>query len=119
MGEIWGKVTLKGLKKTDEYDALFDSGATLSHLDRKVAEDIGLIMLPYEVKSKIADGTIKQDKVGIVFAAIDGCEWPILISVAEKGAVPVAIGLNAMQTMGISLDPEHENYSVKCRMLKS
>jgi len=118
MGEIWGKIKLKGMKKADEFSALFDSGSTLSHLDKTIAEELGVVMLEFGVTSEIGDGSTKQDKLGVAFANIDGCQWPIFVSVSEKGAVPVTIGHHAMQTMGIKLDPQNETYTVRCNVPK-
>jgi hypothetical protein len=118
MGEIHCKVKLKGSKRSDEFDGYFDSGATYSHVDKDIADRIGVVMLDYNVNIKIGDGTTKEEPLAVAFATIDGCEHPIYVTIVEKGAVPVTIGADAMQRMGIVLDPQHESYFVRCNIPK-
>ena len=119
LGTINCKVKIRGLKASDEFEALLDTGSTYSHLDKNIADKVGAMMTGYNVKSKIANGTMVEEPLAVAFATLDGCDRPILATVTEKGAAPVIIGAQAMQLMGISLDPEHESYLVRCPITKA
>lgn len=119
MGTINCKVKIQGLKGSDDFEALLDTGATYSHIDKDIADRLGAVYLGYNVKSKVGDGREVEEPLYAAMATIDGCERPIMATVIEKGAAKVIIGAQAMQLMGIHLDPEHEAYIVRCPITKA
>jgi len=118
MGEIKSKVTVEGAYKSEEMEALFDSGSTFGHLDEDIAEDLGFVILPIEYDANIAGGMQMKVKPAVGYMTVNGCRRPVIIGVSEKGAVPLSIGLAQMQLMGIKLDPQKETFSVKCTVPK-
>ena len=114
MGEIWEKVTVKGNKKGKEMDALFDTGATLNHINEDIAKEVGVIMLNKVLKTEIGDGSIINSKLGIGFVTIKGCKIPSFFSVKKKGAVPLTIGHVTMQLVKARIDLEHDGVEITC-----
>ena len=114
MGEIWGKVKVKGYNKEKEMDALFDTGGTYNHIDEDLAKEVGVIMLNKVLKSDIADGSAIESSLGVGYVTIKGCHVPAFFSVKKKGAVPLTIGHVTMQAVNARIDLEHDGIEVTC-----
>jgi len=119
MGEIRDKVELSFVGKDGlEVEAFFDSGATITVIDREIAKKAELLISPTIVTFKTASGEEIQCNPAMGMIKIKGCLSPILaqIPIDKKLVEPVVIGLVQMELMGITLNPQEKSYSVSCKI---
>lgn len=117
MGEIKHKVRLSGLKKTVEVEALFDSGSTYGHIDKKLADEIGFVVLPQKFNVKFGDSTEKMMEATAGLIEIKGCVHPVMLGVQPHATPQLSIGWTLMQAIGIKLDPKQERIILdECKM---
>ncbi len=114
MGEIKDKITVIGRKATKDVEALFDSGATYCDMDEELAKEIGVIMLGQKLRVTTAENRSYDADLGFAVLKIRNCNIPALVTVKGESPVPLTIGQNVMQSYGIKLDLEKEDYQIKC-----
>jgi len=104
MGRVWVRARIgdPGKKRVVEVDALVDTGATLTVIPRKLAEELGL-----EVTGRVpvmtAGGRVVLEKTRI-WIELEGREEvvPAVISdVVDK----VLVGVTALEVLGLQVDP--------------
>lgn len=121
MGEISEKVRLVGSKGEVEVTALFDSGATYSFVNRRIAEKIEAIAaLPEPMRFATAKvGTVVEarERIAVNFY-IDGVRYSDEFLVLDEMAEDLIIGASTMQKWGVKLDMEQEKVELTRRDYK-
>jgi len=118
MGDIKDEITVVGLKSKKPVQALFDTGADIGRITKKLADELGMMQIHPGRTFSLGNG--RKIKAAIVggFVNIKGCQFPAFFAISKKETPPVTIGLSTMQSMGIELDPQKETYSVRCNIPK-
>lgn len=119
MGEIKDKVELSFLGKNGlEVEAFFDSGTTISVIDREIAKKADLLISPAITSIQTGSGEEIQCNPAFGFIKIKGCSSPLLaqVPIDKKLVEPVVIGVIQMEVMGIQLNPQEKSYSVSCKL---
>lgn len=121
MGEIMEKVRLVGSKGEAEVAALFDSGATYSFVNHKVAERIANIeALPEPMRFATAKAGVVVESQAAIRANfhVDGAQYSDEFLVLDDMAEELIIGASTMQKWGIKLDMEQEKVELTRRDYK-
>lgn len=121
MGEIKDKVELSLLGKDGlEVEAFFDSGATLTVIDREIAEKADMLISSATVTFKTASGEEIKCNPALGMIKIKDCLSPIYaqIPIDRKLVEPVVIGYLQMELMGIELNLQEKSYTVSCKLPK-
>jgi len=107
MGVIINKIKLSGSKAEKKVDALYDSGASFSFIDRTLADklaNIEQLPKPYEFETaKEGDSFIVNEAIRIDFY-IEGIRLSDEFFVAADLSEDVIIGASTMQKWRLKLD---------------
>jgi len=104
MGHVWVKARIgdPGKRRVIEVDALVDTGATLTVIPRKLANELGL-----EVTGKVpvmtAGGRIELERTR-VWIELEGKE-DIVSAVISDVIDKVLIGVTTLEVLGLQVDP--------------
>lgn len=82
--------------------ALIDTGSSALVLPKAVAEQIGVEALG-EMEVELADGTLRKVDYGVVEVEIAQRRAPGVAAIVEGGEV--CIGVEALERLGLALDP--------------
>ena len=121
MGEIMEKIRLVGSKGEAEVTALFDSGATYSFVNHRVAQQVAVVeTLPEPMRFATAKvgTTVEAHKRIAVNFYIDGVRYSDEFLVLDEMAEELIIGAKTMQAWGIKLDMEQEKVELTRRDYK-
>jgi len=104
MGHVWVKARIgdPGKRRIAEVDALVDTGATLTVVPRRLAEELGLEVTG-KVPAMTASGKIELERTRI-WIELEGREdvVPAVISdIVDK----VLIGVTTLEVLGLQVDP--------------
>ena len=104
MGETWVEIGLANLERTKskKVKALVDTGASLTTLPRKLADELGIKAERQEMVATGA-GLIKIDR-GRAWISLEGKEdvFPVWISdIIDK----ILVGVVVLETFGFEVDP--------------
>ncbi|OHB70245.1 MAG: hypothetical protein A2W17_07635 [Planctomycetes bacterium RBG_16_41_13] len=115
MGVIINRIKLVGSKGEKKVDALFDSGASFSFINKELAIKLGSIdSLPHPKEFETAEEGRKivvKEAVRLDFH-IDGIELSDEFFIADNLSEEVIIGAVTMQKWRLKLDFEHDEVIV-------
>lgn len=121
MGVIVNRVKLVGSKGEKKVDALYDSGASLSFITKKLAEKLGNIdKLPKPMEfetAKEGDKIEVKERVALDFY-IEGIRLSDEFMIAESLSEDVIIGAKTMQAWRLKLDFEEDRVLVDQRVTR-
>jgi len=104
MGHVWVKARIgdPGKRRVIEVNALVDTGATLTVIPRRLANELGL-----EVTGKIpvmtADGKIELERTRVWIELED--KEDIVSAVISDVIDKVLIGVTTLEVLGLQVDP--------------
>lgn len=117
MGKFTKKVLLVGTKGEKEVDLVVDTGSQISLINQKLADEIGLHIIPEMVGKagmKTADNKIEPVEVRAGSIKINGCQSDFLIFVKEN--VENLLGADVLQQVDALVDmKKHDIIIRKCR----
>ena len=120
MGKFTKKVTLIGTKGEKEVDLVVDTGSQISLINKQLADEIGLHIVPEMVGKagmKTADNKIKPVEVRAGSIKINGCQSDYFIFVKEN--VENLMGADVLQQIDALVDmKKHDIIIRKCRPYK-
>jgi aspartyl protease family protein len=104
MGHSWVNIEISDLerKHAKTADALVDTGATLTTLPKKLADELGIRPTSQEQVSTGA-GTIKVSR-GQAWIKVNGKEGPFSIWISEI-IDEVLLGVVVLESLGFKVDP--------------
>jgi predicted aspartyl protease len=121
MAIIEKKIKLVGSKGSKSLIALFDSGASYSHIKPKLAEELGIVeSLPQPIRlatAKNGEEVVTKARVTLDFW-IDGYRFSDEFMVVEELSEDVIIGVTSMQKWRMKLDFEKEEIIIDPRVTK-
>ena len=104
MGHVWVKAKIYSMDKSRsvEVDALVDTGATLSVVPRKIAEELGIEVIRKD-EVETGTGTIEVDR-GVAVISIGNRETFSEVWISDI-IDRVIIGAVVLELMGLKIDP--------------
>ena len=121
MGVIINRVKLAGSKGEKKIDALYDSGASFSFIDKKLAEELGNIdKLPNPIEFETAkEGDKVQVKERVVLDFyIEGIRLSDEFMIGESLSEALIIGVSTMQKWRLKLDFDQDRVIVDQRVTR-
>ncbi|HIE09179.1 MAG TPA: hypothetical protein EYP65_04950, partial [Armatimonadetes bacterium] len=82
---------------------MVDTGATYSVLPVEVADEIGVVEVPWREELELADGSTREVRVGMVAVEMEGRRGTVMVAVLEGS--PPLIGVQALERLGFRVDP--------------
>ena len=121
MAIITKKLKLVGSKGEKELEGLFDSGATYSCIERKLAESLAIveritIPLKFETAEK-KRSIVAKERVSLDFY-LNGYRFSDEFMVIPNLSEEVIIGVSSMQKWRLKLDFENEEVIIDPRVTK-
>lgn len=117
MGKFTKKVILEGAKGKKGIDLIVDTGSQISLIDKKIADEVGLTIIPNLSKKagmKMADNKIEPVEVRAGSIKLGKCQSDVLIFVKEN--VDNLLGADVLQQMDALVDmKKHDVIIRKCR----
>lgn len=104
MGHVWVKARIgdPDRRKIVEVDALVDTGATLTVMPRKLAEELGL-RVTGRIPVMTAGGRVELERTRI-WLELEGRE-DVVSAVISDIIDKVLIGVTALEVLGLQVDP--------------
>ena len=104
MGHVWVRARIgdSDRRSIAEVDALVDTGATLTVVPRRLAEELGL-GITGRVTAMTADGKIELEKAR-VWVELEGRE-DVVPAVVSDIMDRVLIGVTTLEVLGLQVDP--------------
>ena len=88
---------------TETLEALVDTGATFTAVPAAVLERLGVV--PHRtVTLRLANGQLEQQRIGEVWAELDGVRSTIICVFGERGS-PAVIGAHTLEAFLLAVDP--------------
>ena len=117
MGKCTKKVLLVGTKWEKEIDLVVDTGSQISLIDKKIADEIGLTIIPHLSKiagMRMANNKIEPVEVRAGSIKLGKCQSDFLIYVKEN--VENLLGADVLQQVDALVDmKKHDVIIRKCR----
>jgi len=109
MGRFHKEVILKGPKGEKKVNLLIDTGAVISTINQKIAEELGL---PKFAKTKLygLDKKPVEGYASMVNIIIDGCSSHITIATGDYDNI---LGADAMQQLDAVIEPKNKKIIVR------
>ncbi|MBL7075237.1 retroviral-like aspartic protease [candidate division KSB1 bacterium] len=121
MAVITKKLKLAGSKGEKELEGLFDSGATYSCIERRLAKSLGILeRIPIPLEFETAEKKRKigaKERVSLDFY-LDGYRFSDEFMVIPDLSEDVIIGTATMQKWRFKLDFEHEEVIIDPRVTR-
>lgn len=121
MSVIQKMVVLEGNKKTEEAEAIFDSGATYSYIQPELAERLETVL---KLPRPMEFGTAKNgERITALFRVnlnfyLEGLRFSDEFMVIPDLAEPVLIGAATLQKWRMKLDFEHDQVILDPRVTR-
>ena len=103
MGHIYVNVEIRASRATKRVRMLVDTGATYTIIPPQLADEIGLVRLPFRVSVTLADGRQAEVEAGVAELSVAGRRAPITVLVMEV-AEPL-LGSESLEALGLKFDP--------------
>ena len=80
-----------------------DTGSTFSIIPVKLGEELGVQRAPWKEKVSLADGSVKEFEVALVYLEVleRGTVAKVLLSEVDEPA----LGMETLETLGLRVDP--------------
>lgn len=121
MSVIQKQIKLSGSKGEKKETALFDSGATYSYIEKRLAQKLGIVdRLPEKFEVGTAEKKRKakfKEHISLVFY-INGYRFSDEFMVIENLSEPVIIGAKTLQAWRLKLDFENDEIIIDPRVTK-
>lgn len=103
MGHVYVDVVIKGTLGSKSLRTLVDTGSTYIVVNQSVADELGLVKLPYSAELTLADKRKIGTKIYAGEVELSGRRGPVLFSVFD---VPVPLlGVYALESLGLKPNP--------------
>ncbi|OYT52462.1 hypothetical protein B6U66_01800 [Candidatus Bathyarchaeota archaeon ex4484_135] len=104
MGHIYVEAVLRGARRERRVRMLVDTGATYTIIPPELADDIGLVRLPFRTEVVLADGRRAEVEAGIAELSAEGRRAPVTVLV-----MPIEeplLGSESLEALGLKPNPE-------------
>jgi len=121
MGLIIKKILVKGDKGGKEMDALFDTGASLSFIQRDIVKQIATpLKMPEPMKFQLGNGRgeIEAKEMTPLHFEIKGCKINDNVLIVDSLAEGLIIGAGTLQKWRINLDLENDDIIIDKKSLE-
>ena len=103
MGHIYADVEIRASRAARRVRMLVDTGAAYTIIPPRLADEIGLVRLPFRVSVMLADGRQAEVEAGVAELSVAGRRAPVTVLVMEV-AEPL-LGSESLGALGLRLDP--------------
>ena len=103
MGHIYVDVEIRASRAARRVRMLVDTGATYTIIPPQLADEIGLVRLPFRVSVTLANGRQAEVEAGVAEISVASRRAPVTVLVMEV-AEPL-LGSEGLEALGLRLDP--------------
>jgi len=104
VGHIYVDAILRGARGARTVRMLVDTGATYTIVPPELADEIGLVRLPFRTEVTLADGRRAEVEAGVAELSVEGRRAPVTVLV-----MPVEeplLGSESLEALGLKPNPE-------------
>jgi len=104
MGHIHVDVVLRGARAARNVRMLVDTGATYTIIPPELADEIGLVRLPFRTEVVLADGRRALVEAGVAELSVEDRRAPVTVLV--MGVEEPLLGSESLEALGLKPNPE-------------
>jgi len=104
MGHVHVDVVLRGARGARNVRMLVDTGATYTIISPELADEIGLVRLPFRTEVVLADGRRELVEAGVAELSAEGRRAPITVLVMD--VEEPLMGSESLEALGLKPNPE-------------
>ena len=97
-------IIIRGSKKRKEVSAMVDSGAGISLISKRLAEEVGYEISNETMNIAMADETTISCPIGYIIMELGSCDVRMPVAIFDKLVEELLIGLDMLKELGVKID---------------